>query len=625
MVAVTLSLAALAVAAEAVVFEPPASDAVLFNPGMGLYLQYPPTDAKADEWFMAIADIAYYRLDWAEVNPEPGVYRFDQYFGPLFEFWVNQRHKRVAFRVMCENMHSAREYVTPKWVFDQGVPAVPHAALRGQMQPDPVFWDSRYLDLQAEFVAKLGEWLDGRPGLEFVDIGSIGEWGEMHLARWSTQELADTGYTEAKYVTAYRRMIDAHVAAFPRTRIFLNVGGPNRLTINDYAAVRGVHFRQDGLMPAGASYDVGGWLYGPYSRRGVVCNFEFHSGWDEMLKKGWDVPTTIEKGLSAPISYLNTNLFGGGGYRRAPEEARRLLTEAARRLGYRFVITRVETPGEVVVSPGLASRLRIASTWRNDGVAPCYDSHAVVWSLVDQEGRTVASETVFPPVPTTQWWPGEEQQVAAVLRLPAGTAPGPCRLRVTMIVPETGQAIALDIAGRDEQGGYALQPVTLKPGSATQAVVYQEGFEAGRHDWSSPQSITVTADDGAAHGGTRSLRVEGTLSDGWNYASLRLPAPLQPGALYRLSGWMRVERIEPQGKPPFLKIGINDADGRWLTNLNTGRYDVGRPGIWQELSGLIDVPVNGARFDLAIEKGDNTTEVNLSLRLDDLRLELVEN
>lgn len=625
MVAVTLSLAALAVAAEAVVFEPPASDAVLFNPGMGLYLQYPPTDAKPDEWFMGIADIAYYRLDWAEVNPEPGVYRFDQYFGPLFEFWVNQRHKRVAFRVMCENMHSAREYVTPKWVFDQGVPAVPHAALRGQMQPDPVFWDSRYLDLQAEFVARLGEYLDGREGLEFVDIGSIGEWGEMHLARWSTQELADTGYTDARYTMAYRRMIDAHVAAFPRTRIFLNVGGPNRLTINDYAAVRGVHFRQDGLMPAGASYDVGGWLYGPYSRRRVSCNFEFHSGWDEMLKKGWDVPTTIAKGLSAPISYLNTNLFGGGGYRKAPDEARRLLTDAARRVGYRFHLTRVETPGEVMVSPGLASRLRIASTWRNDGVAPCYDSHAVVWSLVDQAGRTVASETVFPPVPTTHWWPGEEQQVAAVLRLPAGTAPGPCRLRVTMIVPETGRAIALGIAGRDEQGGYALQPVDLKPGAATAAVVYEEGFETGPASWSSPQSITVTADDGAAHGGTRSLRVEGTLADGWNYASLRLPAPLQPGALYRLSGWMRVERIEPQGKPPFLKIGVNDADGKWLTNFNTGRYDVGRLGAWQELSGMIDVPVNGARFDLAIEKGDNTTEVNLSLRLDDLRLELVEN
>jgi len=84
---------------------PPPTDEVLFNPGMGLYLQYPPLDAKADEWFMGLCDIAYYRLDWAEVNPEPGVYRFDEYFGPRFDAWVKAHGKRVAFRVMCQNMH----------------------------------------------------------------------------------------------------------------------------------------------------------------------------------------------------------------------------------------------------------------------------------------------------------------------------------------------------------------------------------------------------------------------------------------------------------------------------------------------------------------------------------------
>ncbi|MEN6642213.1 MAG: hypothetical protein ABFE08_07185, partial [Armatimonadia bacterium] len=85
---------------------PTLSSDPLFNPGMGLYLQYPPLDAKPDEWFMRIADIAYYRLDWSDVNPEKNVYTFDQYFGPLFDFWVKQQGKRVAFRVMCQNMHS---------------------------------------------------------------------------------------------------------------------------------------------------------------------------------------------------------------------------------------------------------------------------------------------------------------------------------------------------------------------------------------------------------------------------------------------------------------------------------------------------------------------------------------
>ena len=102
----------------------------------------------------------------------------------------------------------------------------------------------------------LGKYLDGREGLEFVDIGGIGEWGEMHLGlhidgRWTSQQLEATGFTRDKYVAAYRRVIDAHAQAFPNTRVFLNVGAYPE--INDYAAWRGCHFRQDGLTPSGPS------------------------------------------------------------------------------------------------------------------------------------------------------------------------------------------------------------------------------------------------------------------------------------------------------------------------------------------------------------------------------------
>ena len=72
------------------------------------------------------------------------------------------------------------------------------------------------------FNPDMGEYLDGRKGLEFVDIGGIGEWGEMHLGlhiqgRWTPQQLEETGFTRDKYVAAYRRVIDARAAAFPRS------------------------------------------------------------------------------------------------------------------------------------------------------------------------------------------------------------------------------------------------------------------------------------------------------------------------------------------------------------------------------------------------------------------------
>lgn len=602
---------------------PALSNDVLLSPHMGLYLQYPPLDAKPDEWFMSLCDIAYYRIDWSSVNPEKGVYDFDKVCGPWLDFWVKQRGKRVAFRVMSQSMHSAGEYVTPKWVFDEGVPGVQHTALNGKTQTDPVFWDDRYLDVQCEFIRALGAWWADKPGLEFVDIGGIGEWGEMHLARWTPRQLSDSGFSQYRYARAYRRLIDAYVAAFPRTLVFLNIGGQNHLGIDDYAAIRGVHFRQDGLNPAGASYDCGEWLYKPYSRRGVLCNFEFHSSYRDMLQKNWDVKQTIEKGLSAPISYLNTNLFGGSSYRTAPEEARALLTDAARRIGYRFVLAGLKHPAQLRVSADRGARLPLEATWRNDGIAPCYDSFAVRWLLVDAAGKVAASEDLFPLTPTTHWQPGEAVTEPAMLRLPAGLAPGAYHLQVALVLPETGQTIGLGIAGKQPSGAYDLCELTATPAADVTQVAYSEGFEGAPTPWGKAEGITATVEAAGGHDKPGNLLVSGSTQRAWNYASTRAGAVL-PYGLYRFTAWMKVEEISSKVRAPYVKLGINNAEGKWVSNAGSEPYDLRRLGEWQRLEGLADMPADAGTVDVAIEKGDNTTPVTIKLRLDDLKVELLE-
>ncbi len=314
---------------------PQESDDVLFNPGMGLYLagggglQYQP---PADAWVFQIADIVYFRPVWGDLEEEGPGSGYEDYFQPIFDFWVRKLGKRVAFRVMCESMHSSREYATPQWVFEQGVPGVSHTGLRGRPQVDPVFWNDKYLELYCQFVARLGKYLDGRGGLEYIDIGGIGEWGEMHLGlhipgRWTTSQLEETGFTRQNYIAAYRQVIDAHADAFPKTRVFLNVG--DYAHINDYAALRGMHFRQDGLTPSGPSADVGNRFYRPYAPRGVICNYEFHSGLDSMRRQNWDLKTTVDKGLSDPLSYLNTNILGMSQWEKASPDVKQLFLDAA--------------------------------------------------------------------------------------------------------------------------------------------------------------------------------------------------------------------------------------------------------------------------------------------------------
>ena len=82
----------------------------------------------------------------------------------------------------------------------------------------------------------------------------------------------------------------------------------------------------------------------------------------------------------------------------------------------------------------------------------------------------------------------------------------------------------------------------------------------------------------------------------------------------------------PRRHPPrtFLKIGINDPEGHWITNLNTESYDLAALGTWQHLQGAGEVPANAGTADLAIERGEPEPEMAVDLRLDDVQIEVLE-
>jgi len=610
---------------------PELSDEVLFNPGMGLYLAggsglgYKP---EADAWVLSLCDVVYFRPTWNDLEADGPGAGFEAYFEPIFDFWVRRRGTRVAFRVMSESTHYPGKYATPKWVFDRGVPGVLHRNLRERDQVDPVFWDPRYLSLHCEFIERLGRYLDGREGLEYVDIGGIGEWGEMHLGlhmqgRWTPQQLEQAGFSRDKYIGAYRRVIDAHARAFRNTRVFLNVGA--YAEINDYAALRGCHFRQDGLTPRGPSGNVGKLYYHPYSRRGVICNYEFHSSYRGMKQKGWDLRETVEQGLSDPISYLNTNIFSASSWEKAPVEVKELFLTAARKVGYRFVMTELQVPMRLHLRKGARGRLLIEHTWENIGVAPCYESYALHFTLRDRSGKVVAAQQHFPMRATTLWWPGEQIAERTLIRLPEGLQEGEYELKVAMNLPEgSGRNIQLGLAGRDEAGRYSLCRLKGVAVEQSSGIIYQQSFESTDHGWHCTRSLEAGLDSTVSHEGQYSLHLSGRQARGWNYVSHALDAVILPASRYRLSCWLKVGSVEPSGFAPYLKIGLVDAEGEWLENRPTSTYDMSRTGQWQRLEAAFETSLETASGHLALERGSHDTATRIDLWLDDVRLELLE-
>lgn len=149
-------------------------------------------------------------------------------------------------------------------------------------------------------------------------------------------------------------------------------------------------------------------------------------------------------------------------------------------------------------------------------------------------------------------------------------------------------------------------------------------FESDVEAWKPrAETISVLYERPGAKGSKGCLRVRGRIEEGWNYA-VAAPRPIEPGALYRLSAEVRVDKLGPETPPPYLKCEfVGGSQENPLGQVHTSRYDTGRMGEWQELQVEFRAPDKARAFWLAIEKGTSSpTEIDACV--DEIRLERIE-
>ncbi|HEY3319549.1 MAG TPA: DUF4962 domain-containing protein [Planctomycetota bacterium] len=110
------------------------------------------------------------------------------------------------------------------------------------------------------------------------------------------------------------------------------------------------------------------------------------------------------------------------------------------------------------------------------------------------------------------------------------------------------------------------------------------------------------------------LRIQGRMNANWNYACSDA-RPMQAGQLYRLTAWLRVEKLGEGTPPPFLKCEFVSAEkGRELGRMSTPPYDTAKLGQWQAASAEFRAPEGVARCWIALEKGtEGAAEIDATL------------
>ncbi|MDQ2855923.1 MAG: DUF4832 domain-containing protein [Acidobacteriota bacterium] len=449
---------------ETIVVRPEPSDEVLVNPGMGIttfqrfngqplnqgvrWSEEGPTSKQQDVSAQSAfpdTSIAYCRWFWSELQPAADHIRWEIIDTALEE--ARRHQQTLAIRLMPYD----EEHPLPEWYRNSGARRANNAAAKDGTIWQPDFSDRLYMKYWGALVAEAGARYDGHPYLDSVDISSVGYWGEG----WSDY------MPEFQFQKA---LIDIYFDAFKRTPLLMNFDEPHGLA---YGTGRGAGWRLDCLGDMGRQWkdrptfshmldfypqqiarlgiqDV--WQRSPVSLETCwVPGF-----WKD---KGWDVDYILAQALRWHVTSVNVKSSP------IPQEWQSRFNEFQKRMGYRFVLRRLEYPRSV--KPG--SMMPIHMWWLNAGVAPIYRQH----TLALQFQSATENRQVPLTADVTRWLPGDavvDQQVY----VPEKLGPGTYRLRLALLDPRTNQPVVrLAIKGREADGWYTMGSVIISPIAAS--------------------------------------------------------------------------------------------------------------------------------------------------------------
>jgi hypothetical protein len=334
--------------------------------------------------FPCLNDI-YLRLAWSYLEPKEGSYNWIL-IDSIINRWVAWGHT-ISFRITCKETEI--EYATPEWVRKAGA--------RGKFieHPDldikawaPDYGDPVFLEKLENFHRAFASRYDSKPWVEYIDIGSLGEWGEGHTAYSGWEDIP---------VEVVKKHIDIFKRCYKRSLLIISddfVGQRDSDDGTDYEIYRyclenGIGFRDDSANVAwykrlgfGPSCIRTPELYSTVYKKIPVILESDHYG-DVVEGDMWKGGVGLEKAIHETHATIV-------GFHYYPHEWLKdnyeLAIWLANLSGYWYFPKFAMMPDTIRT---ISDRNYIRLTWENHGVAPAYHKFKLFVKLINKSSGKV--------------------------------------------------------------------------------------------------------------------------------------------------------------------------------------------------------------------------------------------
>ena len=368
--------------------------------------------------------LRYGELRWREVEPQEGVYAWDSLDAQYGFRDLRARGIHLVVRFVCDVPGQESHMDIPDWLYAQTGDGSWYSTDYGKGY-SPDYSNATFRAAHRRVLSALGEHFGTDGFVTYVELGSLGHWGEWHIKTGEGLVPMPGEAIRDEYVADYE-------AAFPTAKLLMR--RPFNITA---AHGLGVYNDMTGHEKDTAEWlgwlQNGGWYGEEPNALAPMPAFWQSAPVGGEFTSSIPMKTMLRSQLSQTVELVQQSHMSFLGPKVAEETYRGGYNAVLKNLGYRLRVT------QLTLTPGLDGTT-VTLTIRNDGNAPFYWDWSTNLYLEDAAGNPLRTLPLGLSLP--ELLPGQEQAVSVTLegvRLSLSGKNGGQRLTLGIVDPMTGR------------------------------------------------------------------------------------------------------------------------------------------------------------------------------------------